>query len=97
MKTPDPAPSFTPEDEALLRGMAKAVVDRGLALPASLVLEGAVPVNFILSQALAFFAPVVKIIYNSWQIDRVQELLEKRDAIPYILRAINELEEARRG
>lgn len=97
MKAADPAPSFNPEDEALLRGMAKAVVDRGLALPASLVLEGAVPVNFVLSQALAFFAPVVKIIYNSWQIDRFQELLEKRDAIPYILRAINELEEARRG
>jgi hypothetical protein len=96
MTAAEPHP-FTPEDEALLRGLARAVVDRGLAVPASLMLEGAVPMNFVLSQALAFFSPVVKIVYNSWQIDRFQELLEKRDAIPYILRAINELEEARRG
>jgi len=91
------SPLFTAEDEALLRKLAHAVVERGLALPASLLLEGAVPINFVLSQALAFFSPVVKILYNSPQIDRVQELLEKREAIPYILRTINELEEARRG
>lgn len=88
---------FSLEDQALLASLAKGVVDRGLAVPATMMLEGAVPINFVLSQALAFFSPVVKIIYNSPQIDRVQELLEKREAIPYILKTINELEEARRG
>lgn len=97
MDTPPAPPIFSAEDEVLLRKLAQAVVERGLALPATLMLEGAVPINFVLSQALAFFSPVVKILYNSPQIDRVQELLEKREAIPYILRTINELEEARRG
>jgi hypothetical protein len=92
-----PPAAITEEEAQLVLGFAKALVDRRLAVPATFLLEGLRPLNFVMSQGVAFLSPVVKIIHDQSRIDLIQDLLEKREAIPYILKVIQQLEEARRG
>ena len=88
---------LSPEEQALASWLAQELVDRRLGAAASLFLEGLRPLNFVASQVVAFFSPVVKIISDQTKIDQFQQMLEKREAIPYILAEIHQLEEARRG
>lgn len=89
--------TFNDEETALVHSLAAGIVDRRLGAPAAFLLESLQPMNFVISQALAFFLPIVSIVYDRSKIAPLQELLEKREAIPYILKVIHQLEEARRG
>jgi hypothetical protein len=93
----DGAQDLSAEERALAEALAREVVARGLAVPVGLLLEGVTPMNFVLSQALAFFSPVIRIVCEQPKFAQFQEMLEKRATIPYILKAIQQLEEARRG
>lgn len=61
------------------------------------MLEGMRPMNFVMSQGMVFFSPLVKILFESAHFDQIQEMLEKREAIPYIIELIEIEEEASRG
>lgn len=89
--------TLTPEERELARWLARELVERRLGAPGLFLLEGLRPMNFVLSQAVAFFSPVVKFISDQSKIDQFQEMLEKRESIPYICEEIHQLEEARRG
>jgi hypothetical protein len=88
---------LTPAECELARWLARELVERRLGAPALFLLEGIRPLNFVLSQVLAFFSPIINIIRDQSKIDQFQELLEKRESIPYICNEIHQLEEARRG
>ena len=50
---------FTTADLALLDRVARAIVTRGMATPATLFLDSMGPMNFLGSQALHFLTPII--------------------------------------
>jgi len=72
---------FSPEDLALLERVAATVVERGMATPAILFLESVGPMNFLGSQALHFFTPLLEVVFPQHDVERVAHLLERRDTL----------------
>ena len=70
---------FTIDDLALLQRIADAVVQRRMAAPAVLFLESLGPMNFLGSQALHFFAPIIELAFSAQEVSQVAALLERRD------------------
>jgi hypothetical protein len=87
---------FTLEDVALLDRVADAVVKRGIAAPATLFLESLGPMNFLGSQALHFFTPIIDLAFNAKEVEQVAHLLERRDTISRLI-AIIEARTASKG
>ena len=73
------AEAFTIEDLALLQRIADAVVQRRMAAPAVVFLESLGPMNFLGSQALHFFAPIIELAFSAQEVSQVAALLERRD------------------
>ena len=69
------------EDVALLDRVAAAVVAREMAAPAVMFLESVGPMNFLGSQALHFFTPVLEVVFSQRDVERVALLLERRDTL----------------
>ncbi len=69
------------EDVALLERVADAVIRRGLAALALIFLESMGPMNFLGSQALHFFTPLLDVVFPQRDIERIALLLERRDTL----------------
>jgi hypothetical protein len=78
--TPDGQP-LSPEDVALLERVADAVIRRRMSAPTLLFLESMGPMNFLGSQALHFFTPLLDVIFPQRDIERIALLLERRDTL----------------
>jgi hypothetical protein len=76
------------EDVTLLEQVANAVVARGMATPATLFLESIGPMNFIGSQALHFFIPILEVVFPQRDMERVARLLERRDTLSRLVTLI---------
>jgi len=79
---------FTTEDLALLERVADAVVKREMAAPATVFLESLGPMNFLGSQALHFFTPIIEIAFTAQDVSQIAHLLERRETIPRLLALI---------
>ena len=73
------AEPFTIEDLALLQRIADAVVQRRMTAPAIVFLESLGPMNFLGSQALHFFTPIIELAFSAKEVSQVAALLERRD------------------
>jgi hypothetical protein len=73
------AEPLTNEELALLQRIADTVVQRRMAAPAVMFLESLGPMNFLGSQALHFFAPIIELAFSAQEVSRVAALLERRD------------------
>jgi len=80
--------SLAVEDVALMERMAAAIVTRGLAAPATVFLESMGPMNFLGSQALHFFAPIIDLVFNAKEVEQVARLLERRDTVTRLIAVI---------
>jgi hypothetical protein len=78
--TPDGKP-LSAEDVALLERVADAVIRRRMSAPTLLFLESMGPMNFLGSQALHFFTPLLDVVFPQRDIERVALLLERRDTL----------------
>src|SRR5712692_6204325 len=87
---------LSPEDVALLERVAATVVERGMATPAILFLESVGPINFLGSQALHFFTPILEVVFPQRDVERVAQLLERRDTLSRLTVLIERRAEARR-
>lgn len=76
------------EDKQLIERLAKGIVTRGLAVPSVMFLESIKPLNFIGSQVMVFFRPIVAAIFPTSLYDRFEKLLEKRQSIEWLLISI---------
>jgi len=86
MELPDPEKTNLPEDEnAVLEKLAHKVVDRGMTVPAILFLESVKPLNYIGSQAMVFFEPIVQSVFNFKDYDTMRIALEKRETLEILL------------
>ncbi len=71
---------FSVEDIELMERMADVIVKRGMAAPATVFLESMGPMNFLGSQALHFFTPIIELAFNAKEVEQVARLLERRDS-----------------
>lgn len=85
------------EDMALLERVAAAVVEREMAVPAVVFLESIGPMNFLGSQALHFFTPILEVVFPQRDVERVALLLERRDTLSRLMVLIERRAEARRA
>ena len=79
---------LSPEDLALLERVAAAVVERGMATPAILFLESVGPMNFLGSQCLHFFTPILELVFPQRDVERVALRLERRDTLSRLVAMI---------
>jgi hypothetical protein len=92
LKLPARPGEMTEGDYELLLELARKIVRRRLAVPAIFFLESAKPLNYVGAQAMVFFGPLVRILFESPNYYRYTELLEDRGTIELLLRMIEELE-----
>lgn len=86
---PGPEKPPLPEEEiAVLEKVARKAVDRGMTVPAIIFLESVKPLNFIGSQALVFFEPIVQTLFNLRDYDTFRCALEKRESIEIMIQKI---------
>lgn len=70
---------------ALITKLIAVVQKRRLTIPASMFLECMQPLNYIGSQAMAFFRPFLTFFFTPAEYDLFQGILEKRDGIKRII------------
>lgn len=93
MDLPDPEQSSLPEEEdAVFTKLARKVVDWGMATPAILFLESVKPLNFIGSQVLVFFEPIVQTVFNFKDYNTFRLALEKRESIEVLILKIEKFD-----
>ena len=68
--------------------VADAIVTRDMAAPATVFLESMGPMNFLGSQALHFFTPIIECAFSARDVEHVARLLERRDSIPRLIALI---------
>jgi hypothetical protein len=88
-KDAKPSPA---QSEAIDR-ILNEVHRRGMALPASMALETCRPLNFVGSQLLVFFSPILKVTLGIQAQDDFARFLEKRGSIDYLLERLDSLGE----
>jgi len=88
-------PDWTPEEQELVRRFARGIVDRGMAMPATLFLESVRPLHFVGGNFLHFLSPMAGLIVPRWELDQLGTLLENREAVPYLVEVIERLENER--
>jgi hypothetical protein len=76
------------EDVELMERVADVIVKRGMAAPATVFLESMGPMNFLGSQALHFFTPIIECAINVKEVEQVARLLERRETIPQLIAII---------
>jgi len=77
--------------------MADAIVKRGMAAPATIFLESMGPMNFLGSQALHFFTPIIDLAFNAKEVEQVARLLERRESGPQLITLIEAKSVAKRA
>jgi hypothetical protein len=87
------AAELTERQRALLLHLADKVVQLRMTTPAILFLESVRPLNYVGSQVMVFFAPMVRGFFGLPEWDELRLVLERRESIGYFL----DLIEAREG
>jgi hypothetical protein len=90
------ADRLSAEDRAFLGGLAGWLAERRMAVPAVLFLESVKPLNFVGSQLLFFFEPVVKAFVGGEGYTRFARLMEDRGNVEEFLRLIEARDEESR-
>lgn len=76
------------EDVQLMERIADVIVKRGMTAPATVFLESMGPMNFLGSQALHFFMPIIECAFNTKEVEQVARMLERRDALSQLVAVI---------
>ncbi len=83
---------LTERQKELIGKLADWTVRKRMTAPAILFLESIRPLNYVGSQVMVFFAPVVNAVFNLPEWDELRAVLERRESVAYILDLIEEKE-----
>lgn len=83
---------LTQEEKDILDKLARGIVTRGLTTPSIMFLESVKPLNFLGSQVMLFFRPIVGAIFPTTSYDRMETILEKRQSVEWLIVKIEEFE-----
>jgi hypothetical protein len=78
----------TPEQVAMVEKLAREVVRRGMTVPALAFLEMTHPLNYVASQAIHFFTPMISAVTDSNGHKMLAAFLEHRGSIEYVCQTI---------
>jgi hypothetical protein len=79
-------PEYLSEEQVkLFDKLSDLVAKKRLTMPAILFLESVRPLNFVGSQAMLFFAPMVHALFTARQYDLIQQALEQRETLAYLI------------
>lgn len=81
--------------EELFERLARRVVDMRMAVPAILFLETSKPLNFVGSQVIGTFEPLVRTIFQWSDVEKLRKALEDRGSIERLILKIEDLEARR--
>ncbi|MBM3330096.1 MAG: hypothetical protein FJY67_11615 [Calditrichaeota bacterium] len=76
---------LTDREQALVERLASRIVELRMATPAILFLESVRPLNYVGSQVMVFFAPVVRGFFGMPEWDEFRRILEHRESIGYLV------------
>jgi len=82
-------------EKKIIEKVAKKVVQWHMAVPAILFIESVKPLNFIGSQILVFFSPIVQSIFTIVDYDKFTAMMEDRRKVELFLREIEKQEAER--
>jgi hypothetical protein len=88
---PDGPIEPTEAQKSVVELLCRQVVARGMTTPAILFLETVRPLNYVSSQVLQFFRPVLTVVADPAACRDLAEFLEHRGSIDYLCRRIEEL------
>lgn len=88
---------LTPRQEEIVDRLASKVVEWRMSVPAVLFLESVKPLNYIGSQVLVFFGPILNTLFSVRDYDEFVALMEERGNVEVLLKRIEEKEAARTG
>src|SRR5260370_35639161 len=94
---PDGPVEPTAAQRSVVERLCRQVVGRGMTTPAILFLETVQPLNYVSSQVLQFFRPVLTVLADPAACRELAEFLEHRGSIDYLCRRIEELERLKAG
>jgi hypothetical protein len=77
-------------DTDLISKLADIVVRRNISVPAIMLLESVRPLNFVGSQAMVFFKPIISRFFTSAEYDKLATILEKREVIDLLIKEIEQ-------
>jgi hypothetical protein len=81
----------TEAQKAVIERLCRQVVERGLATPALVFLESVRPLNYVSSQTLHFFQPVLSAVADANACQELADFLEHRGSVDYLCRRIEEM------
>lgn len=79
---------LTPRQEEIVDRLAAKVVEWKMAVPAILFLESVKPLNYVGSQVLVFFAPIVTTVFSTADYAELTGILEHRGNLEVLLKRI---------
>ncbi len=82
-------------DTDLIKKLADFVVRRNMSVPAIMFLESVRPLNFIGSQAMVFFKPIISRFFTSAEYDKLATILERREVIDLLIKEIEQRADAK--
>jgi len=86
------AAELTDNQRRLLDQMADKIVQLRMTAPALLFLESVRPMNYVGSQVMVFFSPLVRGFFGLPEWDELRLVLERRQSIGYFLDLLEEKE-----
>ncbi|MDD2889168.1 MAG: hypothetical protein PHE49_00825 [bacterium] len=84
--------ALTPEEEGMLDNLAIGIRKRRFDVIAITFLESVKYLNFIGSQAMLFFEPIIDSVFPNEMYPKIRKILEKRCSIEYLIQKIESLE-----
>jgi len=79
---------LTPEQDEVLEKVAKKVVEKRMTVPALMFIESVKPLNFIGSQVMVFFEPIVQALFDFKSYNIFREIIEERDNVEILMQKI---------
>ena len=77
--------ALTKDDKAFLSKLAHKIVDLKLVTPSIFFLEMAKPLNFIGSQTMVFFGPIISAFVKTDGYYRAAELFEEHSSVEFLI------------
>lgn len=84
--------TLSQQNQELLTKLADKIINLRMTTPAILFLESVRPMNYIGSQVMVFFAPMVRIFFDMPEWNQLSGILEQRESIAYFLDLIEQRE-----
>ena len=77
--------NLTVDDKNFLTGVAKKIIELKLVTPAIFFFEMVKPLNFIGSQTMVFFGPIVSAFVKTDGYYRAAELFEEHSSVEFLI------------